>query len=196
MPKFYWVHLVFANGSRAWVLPRGVVKILSKILLEKSDSFFASRKKLQMSPWLGMEPCFHLSFSILEPPSGLNLWILVCIATVSVSSCVHQSCYIWNTLVFWWFVSLSFCFLFQKAPWTLRQGFHEAIPFRTAITKSHTLSCCESLYSISLKKGFHWWRLFETLIFRYSSMSSRVILSLGSFSRIIVSGFCLGHDLS
>ena len=120
-----------------------------------------------MSCWVGLEPCIHMHFSVLEPPS---VWTFVyfCVLLQSLNSCFPQSCYMWNT-VFLCFLGnkVSFYFLFCLAPSTLREGFPESIPFRTAIPKSHTLYIVVSLNvsSVTFKNGLHWHRLFEIYIY-------------------------------
>lgn len=90
LPHFNRVHFVLDHDSNTCIQPRGVVKLPSENPLEETVSFFPIRKQMLMFSCLGMEPCFYFPFSIPEPPSDLNLCMLVCIAAVSFSSCVHQ----------------------------------------------------------------------------------------------------------
>lgn len=111
LPHFNRVHFVLDHNSSTCIQPRGVVKLPSENPLEETVYFFPIRKQMLMFSCLGMEPCFYFPFSMPEPPSDLNLCMLVCIAAVSFCSCVHQFlcflgifCYIWP-----W---VSFCLLF------------------------------------------------------------------------------------
>ena len=98
---FHWVGFRFDNASNTYVLPRGVVKLPSENPMKKLF-FFTIRKQMLIFFSLGMESCFFFPFSMTEPPSDLNLCMLVCIAAIYFSSCVLQfPCFLGSFYYIW-----------------------------------------------------------------------------------------------
>ena len=128
---------------------------------------------------LGMEPCFYFPFSMPEPPSDLNLCMLVCIAAVSFSSCVHQFLFFLESSATSGPEYLSASSSDYLSSLILEGRFSQSFPIGTEYYETLQSLCIAvrlRVRYISHQKGLHLSALFEILISLCSSMSPKLIL--------------------
>lgn len=190
LQKYPWIYFMLALYCWTWSLLLNITNIFCEIQLKKTKFSLESLCQLEIASSSVLGPC------PIEPVQSLCLrprspWVHTCVTPPVSKDTVSLEL----PISFGSFILSASCSTQLLKSWGERLD--EDIPFRVECSKiSHSLHTAQLwvsvLTTVYYRRKLLWWWPSETLIYRYSWMSLRVISSMCLFSRTVVFGFLLG----